>query len=174
MELDNYIKKRIGNIMFQCDQLEKDGTFLCELFEIKKEIGNIKRLLFRQKTVKEPGGCKNHPLGYAPHFTTMIFFRLDRCEELLNSLENCQQNSLLQKFNPEHLLYPSIIVTVIRRLFSILLYLRGHFLKYSVNYDNPTIREIIYLKSPFWLEYFFRQLLPKSRSRWSYSPNKKN
>jgi hypothetical protein len=166
MHHENSHIDRLNKIIQKTAQLQTVGD---ESKEIMQNIINIHNLMADQHSIKEPGGNANHPLGWAPHLTTKILYYLDRCEVLLRNMEDCDGEPRKNIIDPEHLLYPTISETILRRIFSVLLYIRGRILKYSVDYDHPTFREILYLKSPIWLEPFIRQILPKRRWRWSYS-----
>ena len=170
MQSEDAIRQRLEKANCRTANFPKADPLPLELSEVREIVCEVQRLLEERSCEQEPGGDESHPLGYMPHLTSRILFKLDRCEELLDSLESKQQENYEKIGDPESLLYPSVADTIWRRLFAILLYLRGYSTKCAVDYNQPTLREILYLKSPFWLEPITRTILPRKRPRWSYYP----
>jgi len=115
-------------------------------------------------------GWENIKLGNTPLLTAKIIYQLDRCEDLLNYLEEDHTRITSKRKVSNNLLYPTIGEAIVGRLFAALVYFRGRIFNYEVKCNSPTLREILYLKCPFWLEPFARWILPKRRPEWSYRP----
>jgi len=170
MQSEDSIRHRLENVICRVDNLYNNDPVSFELPEIRQCISEVQRL-FRERSCKRGSGeDTSHPFGHKPHLTSRILFNLDRCEELLDSLESNQQEIYEKSRDPESLLYPSVADTIWRRIFAILLYFRGCITKCAVDYNQPTLREILYLKSPFWLDPLIRKILPRKRPRWSHYP----
>jgi hypothetical protein len=66
--------------------------------------------------------------------------------------------------------YPTLTQTLVRRVLAIVLYARARVRRLPAEYDVPTLRELIYLKCPWWLRALTGLMLPRHRPRWSHEP----
>jgi hypothetical protein len=100
-----------------------------------------------------------HPLGPDPAQTTEILFHLDRCETML---EQCPHQ--LPAISLDRLRHVGLRAGCARRLLAWGQYLRARRANVTVQYDPPTLREIVFLKAPRLLAPLLAVLLPKTRA----------
>ena len=143
-----------------------------ETAELRRRMAEVARLVERMREDREPGGSAAHPLGHAPFAAIDALYQLDRCEVLLEKTTAPESPQAAAEAASDRLVYPSLGKTAFRRFIATLLYVRGRLFRRAVNYDPPTLREMLYLKCPVWLGPFFWLLLPRKRPRWSYAPKR--
>jgi len=174
MTTHSFIDKRTKNIRKRLEHLTLAIQTPSGLTEIEERLVQVDDLVAAMPSCVEPSGAECHLLEHFPFLTTKILFHLDCCEELLNHLEQAMPGLSEKNATPETFLYPSVGETIVCRLFTVLIHLRARLFGYEVNPESPTLREILYLKSPFWLEPFLRRLLPKRRPKWSCCTEEKS
>lgn len=158
----NAIQQRVKNIRNQLRHFAASPLVFSVVEEVEKHLAKIISIEARALDTQEQEShqAKCHPLGPDPFLTAKMLFHLDRCEELLKVLDG-NASQLGDKTNTrERLLYPTMGEAIILRLFSFLVHIRGCLLGYETNCQSPTLREMLYLKGPYWLEPFLRRFLP--------------
>lgn len=139
--------------------------------ELERRLAEVERLVARIREGGEPGGDAAHPLGPAPFAAIEALYHLDRCEVLVERAAGSEDATATEAAG-DRLVYPSLGNTAFRRFIATVLYVRGRLVRRAVDYDPPTLREVLYLKSPVWLGPLFWRLLPRNRPRWSYAPKR--
>ncbi|MFH2046100.1 MAG: hypothetical protein ABIK92_13235 [Pseudomonadota bacterium] len=152
MQANDLIKHRIEQIRQRIETYDFSQTDACVCNEINMRICTADSILEEKM---ENGNSNDSPLSLE-----LIMFNLDRCEELL--LYSFSINHYGgEKLTCKDWLYPTLWESVIEYFFSRIVNIRGHLLGYKTGSDTFGIRNVLYVKSPFWLEPIMRQFLPK-------------
>lgn len=138
------------------------------LGEVRERLSRVEEMLTVREDSARATTSEGHPLGTHPYLCVQILFQLNRCEDLLSRFKTESKAGPDYPLDPTRLLYPSAVEALLMRVFSFLIYCRGRALNYDACYDTPLLREILYLKSPFWLSPFLSLFLPRSRRDWRY------
>ena len=128
-----------------------------EEIELDNHIEKLYFLLKNENSVTERGGGVEHPLGTRPHLNSVILFHIECCHTILRNYNNSNYTDRSFTINPGQLIYPSIIVTIWRRLLSLLLRIKIKKKILPKNDIHPKITEIVYLRLPYWFDLIFQK-----------------
>lgn len=165
------IRKRSEDIGKRLSNMSGERADSMYIREIEERIEQVALLSSAFPGCQESDGLECSPMECSPFLTAKILFHLDRCEEIIIGLDKSGFGMNREKAEPEELLYPSIGEAIWGRIFAFLVYIRARVGQYEADCQCPTVREILYLKSPFWLAPLVRILLPRKRPRRSYYPH---
>lgn len=151
MLADDSIKHRIEQIRQQIKNIDFSQIDVCVCNEINMRVNMAGRMLEEE--------MKNSKSSDSSLILELVMFNLDRCEELLHSFSINHHSA--KKMTCKDWLYPTLWESVIEYFFSRIVNIRGHFLGYKTGSDTFGIRNVLYIKSPSWLEPILRRFLPK-------------
>lgn len=170
MEVESTLWDRIESVRHKATALD-EGNYPEPLrTELKSSLARITQFIDTRRFNPDSDCDIFAGTGTEQMEVLRMLFHLDRCEQFLDR-GGQPEKIRRQELDPEELLYPSIGVTILRRFLAGLLYVRGRWLRCSAKYDHPTLREIIYWKSPAWLVPCLRIILPNKRPDWSHQEN---
>lgn len=165
------IRTRSEDINKRLSRVSIERADSISIREIKERLEQIAQLSAAFPECQGSAGLEWSPMEFSPFLTAKVLFHLDRCEELIIELDKTGSGMSGEKADPEVLLYPSIGEAIWGRIFALLVCFRAWVGQYEAECQCPTVREILYLKSPLWLEPLMRILLPRKRPRRSYYPH---
>jgi hypothetical protein len=139
------------------------------LNDVRERVNIVEGMLVGQGPFCNDMGSDSHPLGKNPLATVHVQFHLNRCQDLLLRFESSSVSLSEKPLKTTRLLYPTIAETLRMRVFAVLIYWRARIVKYPACYDTPMLRELLYLKSPFWLSPILKIVLPKRRRQWHHT-----
>jgi hypothetical protein len=118
-------------------------------------------------------GSRNHPFGQSPFTTLQTISRLDRADRLITNIGKAtgpETNNV--DCSPDCFLYPTLKVTVVRQFLVVMLSIRTRLSNtMAFRYDQPSLMEIFFVKSPSWMGHFLGAFLPDQRRVSSYPPD---
>ncbi len=162
----DFSKQRLTRLRMALAQTESGMNDLVERTRFERLLEDAGILLDELDAKSERYGEGSHLLELDPFLATRLIYCLDQCEHIFHKKDEPRTKNQLCIDDPERLLYPSLMQTTTRQLLKVILSVRKKRSGDDFGYNQPTFREVLYLKSPASLQPITVCLLKEPKRRW--------
>ena len=144
MDIGDHLRARVADFSERLSELRRVESVPGRFAEAVDRLALVQSLWENMPKMIDREGHISHPFSEAPFLSSMIWFHLDRCEELLKETENIPSWKKNRSENAGWSIYPSIGAAFLRAFFNFLIYVRGRLLGYQPYQDQINLWEILY------------------------------